>query len=84
MTKGTTLTGGIAVDLLLSLIERVEHLEEERTAITTEIKTIFTEAKHAGFDVKIMKQLINIRSCDQKEIDAYEELLTTYRRALRI
>lgn len=45
--------GGIAVDRLRSLIERIERLEEEKAAIASDIRDIFAEAKSAGFDVKL-------------------------------
>lgn len=45
--------GGIAVDRLRSLIERVERLEEEKAGIASDIRDIFAEAKGAGFDSKI-------------------------------
>ena len=48
-----TEVGGIAVDRLRSLIERIERLEEEKAAIASDIRDIFAEAKGAGFDVKI-------------------------------
>ena len=50
-----TEVGGIAVDRLRSLIERIERLEEEKAAIASDIRDIFAEAKGAGFDVKIMR-----------------------------
>lgn len=53
--------GGIAVDRLRSLIERIERLEEEKAAIASDIRDIFAEAKSAGFDVKIMKTVIKLR-----------------------
>ena len=51
--------GGIAVDRLRSIIERVERLEEERKALASDIKDIFAEAKSAGFDVKVVRQIIS-------------------------
>ena len=44
-----TEVGGIAVDRLRSLIERIERLEEEKAAIASDIRDIFAEAKGAGF-----------------------------------
>jgi hypothetical protein len=41
--------GGIAVDRLRSIIERIERLEEERKALANDIKDIYAEAKSAGF-----------------------------------
>ncbi|QDH16263.1 DUF2312 domain-containing protein [Swingsia samuiensis] len=75
-------TGGIAADRLRSIIERVERLEEERKALAGDIKDIFSEAKSAGFDVKIIKQIIKLRKQEPAEVEEQETLLDIYRRAL--
>ena len=75
-------TGGIAADRLRSLIERVERLEEERKALASDIKDIFAEAKSAGFDVKVLRQLLKIRKQEAAEVEEQENLLDVYRRAL--
>ena len=74
--------GGIAADRLRSIIERIERLEEERKAISGDIKDIFAEAKSAGFDVKVLRQLIAIRKKEPAEVEEQESLLDLYRRAL--
>ncbi|GCD60036.1 DUF2312 domain-containing protein [Acetobacter pasteurianus] len=74
--------GGIAADRLRSIIERVERLEEERKALASDIKDIFTEAKSAGFDVRTIKQIIRLRKQEPAEIEEQETLLDIYRRAL--
>lgn len=74
--------GGIAADRLRSIIERVERLEEERKALSGDIKDIFTEAKSAGFDVKVLRQIIRIRKQEPSEVEEQETLLDIYRRAL--
>jgi len=75
-------TGGIAADRLRSLIERVERLEEERKALGSDIKDIYAEAKSAGFDVKVIRQIIRIRRQEPAEVEEQESLLDIYRRAL--
>lgn len=75
-------TGGIAADRLRSLIERIERLEEERKALGNDIKDIFAEAKSAGFDVKVIRQIIRIRKQEPAEVEEQESLLDVYRRAL--
>jgi uncharacterized protein (UPF0335 family) len=75
-------TGGIAADRLRSLIERIERLEEERKALGSDIKDIYAEAKSAGFDVKVLRQLISIRRQEPAEVEEQESLLDIYRRAL--
>ena len=84
MTEQTTETGGIAADRLRSLIERIERLEEEKKAISSDIRDIFAEAKSAGFDVKIMRAFIKLRKINAAERDEQEFLLDTNKKALDI
>jgi uncharacterized protein (UPF0335 family) len=74
--------GGIAADRLRSIIERVERLEEERKALADDIKDIFAEAKSAGFEVKVIRQIIRIRKQEPADVEELETLLDLYRRAL--
>lgn len=74
--------GGLAVDRLRSLIERIERLEEEQKALSSDIRDIFAEAKSAGFDVKIMRTIIKLRKMNAADRDEQETLLETYRKAL--
>ncbi|MFT9361269.1 DUF2312 domain-containing protein [Acetobacter okinawensis] len=74
--------GGIAADRLRSIIERVERLEEERKGLAGDIKDIFTEAKSAGFEVKVLRQIIRIRKQDPADVEEQETLLDIYRRAI--
>lgn len=76
--------GGLAVDRLRSLIERIERLEEEKTAIGSDVRDIFAEAKSAGFDVKIMRTIIKLRKMNAADRDEQEFLLETYRKALDV
>jgi uncharacterized protein (UPF0335 family) len=77
-----TETGGIAADRLRSIIERIERLEEERKALGGDIRDIYAEAKSAGFDVKVLRQLISIRKKEPADVEEQETLLDVYRRAL--
>ena len=79
---GGASVGGIAADRLRSLIERIERLEEERKALGSDIKDIFAEAKSAGFDVKVIRQIIRIRKQEPADVEEQETLLDVYRRAL--
>jgi len=80
--KNAAKTGGIAADRLRSLVERIERLEEERKALSSDIKDIYAEAKSAGFDVKVLRQLIRIRKQEAADVEEQETLLDVYRRAL--
>jgi len=73
---------GVAIERLRSLVERIERLEEERKALGSDIKDIYAEAKSAGFDVSVLRQLIQIRKKDAKDVEEQETMLDVYRRAL--
>lgn len=74
--------GGIAADRLRSIIERVERLNEEVKALKADTKDIFTEAKSAGFDVKVLRLVIKLRALEPAEVEEQETILDLYRRAL--
>lgn len=74
--------GNISADRLRSLIERIERLEEEKKGLASDIRDIYAESKSAGFDVKVMRQLIRLRRQEPAEVEEQEVLLDTYRRAL--
>ena len=74
--------GGIAADRLRSIIERIERLEEERKALGSDIKDIYSEAKSAGLDVKVIRAVVRIRKQEPAEVEEQESLLDVYRRAL--
>jgi uncharacterized protein (UPF0335 family) len=74
--------GGIAADRLKSFIERIERLEEEKSAIAADIREIYSEAKSAGFETKIMRQVIRLRKMEPHDRTEQEELLDVYKRAV--
>ncbi len=82
LEKTETKTGGIAADRLRSIVERIERLEEERKALGGDIRDIYAEAKSAGFDVKVLRQLIRLRRQEPADVEEQETLLDVYRRAL--
>jgi uncharacterized protein (UPF0335 family) len=72
----------VAADRLRSLVERIERLDEERKALGNDIRDIYAEAKSAGFDVKVLRQLIRIRKQEPADVEEQESLLDVYRHAL--
>ena len=74
--------GGVASDRLKSFVERIERLEEEKQALAADIREVYSEAKGAGFDVKVMRQLIRLRKMDDDDRNQMEEILSVYERAL--
>lgn len=73
---------GFAKQHLRSFIERVERLEEERAALTADIREVFSEAKGQGFDTKIMRQVVRMRKLDRADLQEHEAMLDLYLSAL--
>ncbi len=71
-----------AKDQLKSLVERVERLEEEKTALSGDIREVYAEAKGHGFDTKIMRQVVRLRKLDSSEREERDALLDLYMSAL--
>lgn len=67
-----------AKDQLKSVVERIERLEEEKAALSADIKEVYAEAKGNGFDVKILRKVIRIRKQDAAERSTEEEMLDLY------
>ena len=76
--------GGVAVERLRSFIDRIERLEEERAALVADIREVYAEVKSAGFDTKVVRQVVRLKKMDQADRRQQEELLTLYTRALEM
>lgn len=76
--------GGIAAEKLRAFVERIERLEEEKAALSADIREVYSEAKGSGFDIRIIRKVVALRKLDQSERQEQEELLDVYRRALDI
>jgi uncharacterized protein (UPF0335 family) len=73
----------IAGDQLRTIVERIEHVDDEIKELTEAKKEIFVEAKGNGFDVKVIREVIRVRKQDQKERDELETLLDIYLKAIK-
>ncbi|HEX3430341.1 MAG TPA: DUF2312 domain-containing protein [Rhizomicrobium sp.] len=71
-----------AKDQLRSLIERIERLEDEKAALTADIREIYSEAKGVGFDTRIMRQVLRLRKMDRADRQEREAILDLYLAAL--
>lgn len=75
-------TGGVSGQRLKAFIERVERLEEEKSALAEDIKDIMGEAKAVGFDTKTIRKVIRLRKMDKDKRDEEETLLELYKAAI--
>ena len=73
---------GFAKEHLKSFIDRIERLEEERSALTADIREVYAEAKGTGYDVKIMRKIVSLRRQDHNKRREEEEILDLYMSAL--
>ena len=71
-----------AKDQLKAIIERIERLEEEKKAISDDIRDVYAEAKGNGFDVKALRTIVRMRKQDANEREEQETILETYMQAL--
>lgn len=67
---------------LLSIIQRIERLNEDAAQVAADIKEVMSEAKSAGYDPKFIKKMIELRKLDPDELDEQDELTKMYRDAI--
>jgi uncharacterized protein (UPF0335 family) len=73
---------GFAKEQLKTLVERIERLEEEKTALTADIREVYSEAKGHGFDTRIIRQVVRLRRLDRADRQEQEAILDLYLAAL--
>jgi uncharacterized protein (UPF0335 family) len=71
-----------AKDRLRSLVERIERLEEEKAALSADIREVYSEAKGLGFDAKVMRQVVRLRKLDRADRQEQAAILDLYLAAL--
>jgi len=65
-----------------TIVERIEKMEEEKLAITTDISEIYKEAKSNGFDVKTLRKIVALRKKDADKLAEEEAIMDVYMAAL--
>lgn len=82
MTDDTFSTTAVNAAHLTSIVERIEHLEDEKTAVADQIKEVYAEAKGNGFDPKILRKVIAARKKRPEEREEEDAMLDVYLTAL--
>lgn len=72
----------IAGRRLRAFVERIERIEEEIKGLNADKADIYREAKANGFDIKVMKKLIQRRRLDQHERSEQDAILELYEHAI--
>lgn len=73
---------GIPQDELKSFVTRIENLEEQKSALSDDIKDVFTELKSRGYDQKAVRSILRLRKLDPNERTEQEAIVETYLVAL--
>lgn len=71
-----------AQNRLIGFLERIERLEAERKLLAQDIAEIKGEAKAAGFDLKVIGQMLKERRMDPDALEEFHALCELYRGAI--
>lgn len=75
---------GIAGQELQQFVERVERLEEDKKAISGDIRDVYAEMKGRGFDVRAVREIVKIRKQDHSQRKEMEAIVDLYMSALNM
>lgn len=67
---------------LASFVQRLEKLDEEKTALSQDISEVKKEAKSAGFDMKVLNEVLKRRKKGRESTEEFDALLATYETSL--
>ena len=74
--------GDNAAKDVISIIERIERLEDEKKQIASDISDVYKESKGRGYDATALKEIIKIRREDPNKREARESMVDVYMRAI--
>ena len=69
---------------LRTLVDRIERIEDEKDAMASDIRDIYTEAKDHGYDTKVLRAVMRRRKKDRAELEAFDSELDRYESALGV
>jgi len=67
---------------LTAFMERLEKLDDDKTAIMADQKEVFAEAKGSGFDTKIMRKVLKLRKIDKAKRQEEQTMTDLYLEAV--
>lgn len=82
--KYETEVGGVAVERLRQIVERIEHLKAEQKNLGHDITDVISEAKAAGFHPKAIRAVLAKRAMPPEKREEEENLVDLYSHALGI
>lgn len=82
MTESIDVLNSTAQTQLAAIVSRLERMAEDAAAMKADMKEVFGEAKGNGFDVKIIRKILRLRSMDRAKRQEEEALIDLYLSAL--
>lgn len=79
---GSNIGHNVAGEELRQFIERIEHLEAEKKALSDDIKVVYSEMKGRGYMVMPVRSIIKERRRNPDDVAEEREILALYRSAL--
>ena len=67
---------------LKSFLERIERLEEDKAAVSEDLKEVYAEAKGEGFQASIIRKIVRLRKQDKVKRDEENALIDLYLSAI--
>jgi len=72
----------LAADELRSFVERIERTEAEKQDAADAQKEVYTEAKHRGYDAKVLRKIVSLRKRDPDAVAEEDAITEMYKQAL--
>lgn len=82
MTDAAETAQTVTASQIRAFVERIEHLEEQRSEIGQDISDVYAEMKGQGFDTKAIRTIVRLRKKDANERQEEEAILDLYMSAL--
>jgi uncharacterized protein (UPF0335 family) len=72
------MTDVINTGRLQSFMERLERLDDDKAAVSADMKEVFAEAKSEGYDAKIMRKVLKLIKQDKAKRQEEQTLVDLY------
>jgi len=73
---------GDAAGRLRTIMERLERLDDDKSAVSADMKEVFAEAKGNGYDVKALRKVLRLRRIDKAKRQEEAAVVDLYMSAL--
>jgi uncharacterized protein (UPF0335 family) len=68
--------------VLVGYLDRIENIDDEIDGLKDDRKEVFSEAKAAGIDVKVLRKVIARRRRDKNELAEEDNMIAAYEDAV--